>query len=75
MTPLVRGAVVAVLSLIACATPATAAVPSNADWYEFYIPDSMPYPVGEPKLHADLLVPKGTDLTETKLPIMVSVGP
>src|SRR4051812_16285076 len=63
------------LALLVFAAPASATVPANADWHEFYISDSTPYPAGQPTLHADLLVPKGTDLTKDKLPIIVSVGP
>jgi uncharacterized protein len=75
MRPLIRAALACAVALL-CASPAAAAVPPNADWSEHYIADSTPYPVGEPTLHADLLVPKGTKLDGSqKLPVIVSVGP
>jgi predicted acyl esterase len=68
-------ALAALVTAVVLAAPAAAEVPANADWHEFYIADELPYPAGEPTLHADLLVPKGTDLTKDKLPIIVSAGP
>jgi uncharacterized protein len=75
MRPLLRAALAALVLCLALAGTASAEVPPNADHYEFYIEDSTPYPVGQPALHADLLVPKGTDLAKDELPTIVSVGP
>ena len=49
---------------------ALAEVPANADWFEAYIETP-----GEPTLHVDVMVPKGTDIKTAKLPSIVSVGP
>lgn len=74
MSRSLRVALLALIALSACAAPAAAGLPANADWKEYYIKDSLPYPAGQPTLHADLLTPKGAP-AGTKFPVIVSVGP
>jgi hypothetical protein len=51
------------------AASARAEVPPNARWSEAYIETP-----GEPRLHADVLLPKGV-AAGTRLPVVLSVGP
>jgi predicted acyl esterase len=64
-----RHLLLSALAALACAAPATAAVPEGADWTEAYIETP-----GEPNLHADILRPSG--LAESaKTPVILAIGP
>jgi predicted acyl esterase len=63
-------AVAAVVAALLFPATSLAEVPANADWFEAYIETP-----GEPTLHVDVMVPKGTKLETAKLPLIVSVGP
>jgi len=74
MTRSLRGAFLALFALLVVAAPASAEIPANANWSEAYISDSLPYPAGQPTLHADIMTPKGYP-AGTKFPVILSIGP
>jgi hypothetical protein len=63
-------AVAAVTAALLLPATALAEVPEGADWFEAYIETP-----GEPTLHVDVMVPKGTKIDGAELPSIVSVGP
>ena len=63
-------AIAAVAAALLLPASALAEVPEGADWFEAYIETP-----GEPTLHVDVMVPKGTKIEGAELPSIVSVGP
>src|SRR4028118_1503916 len=63
-------AIAAVAAALLLPASAPAEVPEGADWFEAYIETP-----GEPTLHVDVMVPKGTKVDGAELPSIVSVGP